>query len=370
MAPSKDRKKFFLFDTPMSASGREDTLLGVAFETPTAGTLDGYTPQGPHTDKEEADNVPSMLENLKNIWNGGLSLGPAGPQDIPQTTATTETQADHTFGKYDYRSSCPWPKELVEKVYPNESTDAAGVQRIQQRIRDVSVRTRVLGAITQSLGFNEEALDTMIIPILRRHSTEDPWGMIRDLLHKTEYRERFINLCSKQSSSRKTLYVATGLIACEGVSYQRMLSDEKELGLAAGDPTHAVPVNIGGKLHYLKRSTVKGGYQSPIVLCMSYRKVEYQCIDNDSKPGLWGLLKGKSHAPDSSDGATWKFDREGGMQDVFWVPDHDQKGEIPAFMGPEDLLEDEQIGRSKTAILEDADFSDAVAGAEDSDDDH
>ncbi|KAL6709180.1 hypothetical protein ACN47E_001996 [Coniothyrium glycines] len=359
------KKKFFLFAQPMLAKGREDTLLGVAFESPAEGTLASFTPQG--LDQVEESN-PSAFESIVKTLQNLNPLAQTEVEHTPPATPNNGTEPETSHENLLYRSACAWPRDLVKKVYPPAPTSAVGVEFIKNRVNDDAATTRILHVISLRLGFKRQQLDDLIIPVLRRHSMPDPWGTIYELLAEKEYRDRFIDLCNRQQtrSSRKALYVATGIIACEGVTKERLNQDEKELSGNVGDPSNTVPVNIGGKMRRLKGDTVKGEYSQAILLAMSYRKVEYECIMPTSKPwysysrwknGSENHVKKSSHEPD----AGYKRDGDDGRVDAFWIPKFDQEGDTANFLGPDDATEE-------AGILQDVEFSDTEGGAEGNDD--
>ncbi|KAF2107281.1 hypothetical protein BDV96DRAFT_589455 [Lophiotrema nucula] len=360
--------EFFVFKKPMVAEGREQTLLGVAFENPRDGTLGRYTPQGPKDEGVVASSLSALGKGLAT-WTGGIIATRDEPAQATAGAAQQPQQQDRQF----YASACKFPRDLVDGIYPNEPTIAVGVEACLKNVKEGSIQTKILDVIAMGLKIRTDELDTTIVPVVRRYSIEDPWGKIDGLLVNPDYRARVIQLFGFQKPGKKNiLYVATNLVACGGLSYDRIKEAEQELHGDGKDPSGTVPAKIGGKVHRIKNSTLKGTYKSDVVIMMSYRRIRYEHV-LPTTTGGWLLSIWKGHRQNSIDEQARAFDREDGSKDVFWIDDHEaKKGDVPAWIGDESpavSVMEQSLWEEPKAILEDVSFpdeGDATAGAEES----
>jgi hypothetical protein len=377
----------------MPAEGREDTLLGVAFENPYIGTLGKHAPQGiEETDVEvPADASGAQATNAEDsivVVPGAFPRADAS-QSIGALEASTPSHANTQSSasqsliaaqqtdeeEIGYWSPCPWPKDLVKKIYPNKPIEATGVEAVLEKVHDHSIRVSILDAIKAGLHIRSDDLDTTTIPIFRRWTMEDPWSKVNGLLHKPEYRSRLIALFEEQLHEKKLLYIATNIIACGKLGIDKIKKDEQELEAdALKDPTNTVPVKVGGKLHHIKRTTLKGTYESDVVLCMSYCPIRYMRVTKEQKdgasPGGWlgGFFRSKDEKPKFRGAKAIRFNRADGGEDVFYFKDQEVEGNAPAWMSVDaETLDVEEAGASESvAIFEDARLVDTTAGAEQS----
>lgn len=315
-------KEYFIFKSPMPAKGREENLLGVAFEDPRIGTLGSFTPQGPQETQAAGEDQPS-----NNNSTSRDNLAPTQLLPPPQASLETPTKLE----VINYRTACRWPKFLADKVYPNKATEAIGVEQILKNVTGGNVAATILETIAITLKLKRDDLDKSVIPILRRWSMEDPKGKINDLLHNDDYRSRVIDLFEQQTNPTKPkiLYVATGLIACGGLSLVHVKGLDSEFKIKGGDPTDTIDLKLEARAYKIKKSTLKGTYKSDVVMCMSYRRVRYERVGTDP-PGIWQSIFAKKQQP--HDKLAIKFARDDGAKDVFWIDKYDAEGQIAAWM--------------------------------------
>jgi hypothetical protein len=207
---------------------------------------------------------------------------------------------------------------------------------------------------------------------------EDPWGKIDDLLHNDEYRARLISLFSFQSGQKiKVLSIATSIIACGGLEYDRLKESEQSIEGDAKDPTGtAGPFKVGGKVYRVKHSTLKGKYKSNIVFMMSYRRIRYERRLPNAPTAGWFWQKAYGQRQKSIDEQARSFQAAGqagidGEKDVFWIDTHEtQKGDVPAWIGDESVSSfamvetGRRLSEEPTALFENASLVDTTAGAE------
>lgn len=383
----RPKNEFFIFKKPMAAKGREITLLGCAFENPQAGTQEAYTPQGPQT---AIASVPQQQTKQADDSKGdkGTTTEPDSGQETTQASASNQIpppQLQPTTAKLSYNTPGKWPKDLFRELssaglYPNEPTVATGVEAITETIKDSETRNVILSAISFALRIKKSDVDTVVIPVFRRHSMEDRRGKIDALLHNKEYREKLIDLFDRQKN-HKILFIATDLIACGGLSYNRIKEVEQALEGDVKDPTNTVPIKIGGQIHRVKHSTLKGTYETDVVLCMSYRRVKYEWFPDDNR-GYLGKLFYKDPKQNQYDKFAIVFDGKKGEnegvkgQHVFWVEPFETEGQAPAWMGATNSS-DESLDVTETAnqvrglaIFDDARNNDVSSGAEQSEEDY
>jgi hypothetical protein len=331
----KDRppkKKFFIMEMPMPAEGRELNLLGVAFEDPRVATLGRYTPQGPEEEKSKELTTSAYIASV------GANLLDSLSRSIHQPSSEMDTQAGAQEvpalqGIIDYMTPCAWPKDLAKenkiKLYSNPLR-AVGVEAILENVKEGDVVASIKNAMSFGLNIKKEDLDTLIVPIFRRWSMEDPWTKIYQLLHNVEYRKRVIDLFNKSHKEKKILYVATSLIACGGVSHDRVKADEQELSSSLKDGTDTVPVRIQGEIRHIKRDTLKGTYDTDIVLCLSYRRIRYVVEQEEHVGSRWWGTRGRKQKLETR---AIRFEREDGARDVFYIDDYEAEGDAVPWMG-------------------------------------
>ncbi|KAF2809079.1 uncharacterized protein BDZ99DRAFT_44992 [Mytilinidion resinicola] len=320
-------KEFFVFKKPMVAEGRELNYLGVAFESPQKGSSGRFTPKGP---------------------------GQAQP---PAVIPTNNAQGRK------YGSPCPWPKDLLttpgNTLYPNEATEAIGVEKILQNVIGNDTKTTLLDTIAFALNVHKDDLDTTVIPIMRRWTMEDPENAIEDLLPNIEYRLRLIDLLDHlpelARGKPKILYIATNLIACSGLSLARVEELDVQLKVEGGDPTDTVNLKLGTSVYKVKNSTLKGKYQSDVVMCMSYRKVAYMRLKEGDSPysSPWWQFWAKRYDAKVLDLAH-RYEDEDGTKHYFWIDHHDAEGQVPAFMGSNGNQTTEDMGTSASELKQNA----------------
>lgn len=323
----KAKNEWFQFTTPMVAQDRDVNLLGVAFENPRKGTTGEYTPQGPR-DYTEAS---------------GSATTP------PRTPSPPELESDL------YMTPCKWPKDLVSgiKIYPNAPTPVSGVEAIVKKVQDTGLEASIKSALAAALHIDQEQLDTVIIPVLKRYQMESPRGKIRALLNNPDYRSRLIDLLGHQKGKIRKLWIATSVVTCEGVERERVNNDSTGFSGGIQDPTKHVPGKVAANWDRSKNLSSKGKYSESIVLFMAYRRVKYEHVVPDR--GGWGLWKSGNVTKDAAlEKKAYDFPRGDGSKDRFWIDDEDAEGDYPAFFSPESAEEDPGVFR----------HGDTVAGAD------
>ena len=325
-------KEFYIFKKPMIAKDRAENFLGVAFEDPRLGSQGKYTPQGP----------------------GKTQVGDGG----------------HA-GTLTYWAACDWPRNLVDDIYPRDPTTATGVEVILENIKEGHIHTKIMEAITFALGVGKKSVDKAVIPVFKRYSMDDAYRKICDLLDNETYRERIIKLFEKQEKKKKVLYIATNLMVCGALSHEQVKQEEQELQTKAKDPTEHAPVEFDGQMHHIKRSTLKGTYQSDVLLAMSYRRILYERVKKDNT-GLLSRILGTQQRIMLS-GKAVRFERTDGDVDAFWIDDFEFEGEAASWMGSKDqdpdlnrLITPESSGhpedKKQPALPEDITVYDAAQG--------
>lgn len=328
-------KEFFLFPKPMPATNRELTLLGVAFEDPRQGTLGRHAPQG-KVDHQTV-SAPTLNEAEDTFAGAPLDNEPALLQE--QVKKEKQKSTPYWVG--------PWPKDIQQDIYPSEALTATGVKAVLNNIKDASARSKVLDAICLGLKASKEMLETTKIPQFRRWSMEDPYQKVVTLLNDKRYRESLINLFELQpkSTDLKVLFIATNIVACgPGVSHSIDRQTEQEASAEGKDPTGHVPISGGAKLHHLNKSAIKGEYKDDIILCMSYRKIRYEC----NKPYLPNLLQRilpgfaktqRQQVYDDLPKIPLLRDDGSGIEDIFFFDDFETQGTHAPFMSSEERPE-------------------------------
>ncbi|KAF1911406.1 hypothetical protein BDU57DRAFT_524521 [Ampelomyces quisqualis] len=382
MSPFSDKapKVFFLFDEPMTAKGREENMLGVAFENPKKGTRARYTPQGPRLPRN-SHGAPETSAAKPGILQGVISYF-SKSTDATEATSPRQSSPEQATGEpLTYNTSCTWPKDLgVDDIYPRDGpTIAVGIDEIQENIKDAQIAARIVKAVSFGLKVSEQKLASVHIPVLRRHTMEDPVGKIEKLLDKPEYRHRLIKLLEKQHSpGKKRLYIATAIIACAGVSLHSLKTAKQEVKASAKDPTETVPMSLEAGLHHLKEQAQRGEYKSEIVLCMSYHSIryEYEPAEPAGYSGHWRAKKNQ-HDPEAI-----RYPWDDGFA-IFRIDNDETEGEVPAFfscdMDPSSpqrtdtnnsLCDAPRVPARRPAIFEDSMMEDSDAGAQQSEDEN
>ncbi|TAQ89957.1 hypothetical protein B7494_g1692 [Chlorociboria aeruginascens] len=157
---------------------------------------------------------------------------------------------------------------------------------------------------------------------------ENPESKIQNLLENVEYRKRVVNLFEQQKDSKKPkiLYVATTLIACGQLSFNRVKEDDQRLEEMISDPTKTVPAKIGAKTYRVKHNTLQGTYQSDVVLCMGYHSLKYEREKTDAPSFLAHLVPFRGNQKLLHSNLAHRFTRPDGDNDVFWIRYSPPKG--------------------------------------------
>lgn len=355
----------------MSSQGREETLLGVAFESPYKGTQGEYTPQGPKGEKSFAN-----LEKHDKAETAAPSLSKSIPP-LTWQTQTENSKQDSAAGQANqnnevreviepneddenptYGSPCPWPKDLVEKIYPNCPTEANGLKASSRNLTEPEFLARVKDAISIGLKIKNNQVDEVTIPLMRRYDMESPEARIDDLLHDDRYRKRLINIFGRQNkrSEPKVLFIATHVVTCCSLSKVSLKKEEEEMKASGTDPSNTVPITINGTLHHIKSSTLQGTYKSNVILAMGYLQITYH-LENETEEKATGLLSTRllSRAPKLPKKNAHRFPRndKSGICDVFWIADEDANGNVPAFFGDQSPVKEKGMFEDTTLVIGD-----------------
>lgn len=365
----KTKNEWFQFTTPMVAEDRDLNLLGVAFEDPRKGTSGEFTPQGKETAVPRANSMlTAPLTALGNMvgWNSGQAqAGASNPTSTPPRTPSPPVSGlDH------YMTPCKWPRYLLSEtpIYPNAPTPASGVEAIVKKVKGTGFEASIKSVLAAALHIDEEQLDKVVIPVLKRYQMEAPRGKIRALLNNEEYRSRLVNLFEQQSSDKKRiLWIATSLVTCEGVERERIKNDSKGVSGGIQDPTKHIPGKVAANWDKSKDRSLKGSYSESIVLFMAYRRIKYEHIGPDhNTSGSWLSFGrgGHGHGNGNGNGNKQKdvdldkkaitFTKPDGSVDRFWIEEEEAEGDVPAFFSPESAKEEPSV----------FEYGDTIAGAQ------